>query len=346
MKKALILATIIVGLVSFIYILNSFSASEVFDPFKNASLWAVLGFIAVSFLISCVLTLKWYVINKSMGINIPFWHLYFYRLAGYCISYVTPGPRIGGEPVMANLLKKRGVDYVKSLSAMLVDKTFDASSSGITFVIGVLAAITWLALPSDTKYLMILIAAIFCALIIYFYSRMLQGKDFLLKILSITSLDRLGIVKKYRQKIVSFEKISIRFYKKEKTAFVAAAVLAFTGVILTFFEYFFVLKILGQSTSVLGIFLMVSFVGIALLLPIPAAIGSLEAGQVFAASLNSLKSSIGLGVSFIIRARDVVWVSLGFLLLAYFGFDIKRFFRRLFRRYIRINKNVKVYLQE
>jgi len=346
LKKAIIIGSIIVGIMGFIYILNSFSAKEVFEPFKNASLFSVLGFIFISFLMSVVLTKKWHVINKSIDIKIPFWELYLYRLSGYCISYLTPGPRVGGEPVIASLLKKRGINYMKSLSAMVIDKTLDASASGVVFIIGVFTALSWFALPGNTKSLMIVVAVLFAAIIGYFYYRMLKGKNFLGKIIQITKMNKISFLKKYEKKITDFEELIIKFHKTKKKAFLKATSLAFLSVILMFFEYFFVLRILGESTSVVGLFLIVAFVGAALLFPIPAAIGSLEAGQISAAAINGLKSSIGFGISIIIRARDLVWVFMGFMLLFYFGFDIKRFFKKSLRKYVRINKNVKVYFKE
>lgn len=346
MKKILIIATVIIGVISFFYIIGSFSTKEVFEPFLNASWWAITGFILVSFLISVSLTKRWEVINKTVGIKIPFWQLYLYRLAGYCISYVTPGPRVGGEPVVAGLLKKRGINYMQSLSAMVVDKTLDGSVSAVVFIIGTIAAISWFALPQNITLVLIISAVFFAALIAYFYYRMLKGKDFIALLIRFLRLDKIKKIKKYEQKIVSFEKLIIRFYKKEKKAFIIATLLCVVNIVLMFFEYTFVLAILGEKTSAIGIFFIVAFIGAALLFPIPAAIGSLEAGQVSAAAINSMKSSIGFSLSLIIRVRDIIWVIIGFLILFYFGFDIKNYFKKFFRKYIKINKNIKVYLRD
>ncbi|RJQ18123.1 UPF0104 family protein [Candidatus Woesearchaeota archaeon] len=344
-KSWLIWASIIIGLVFFGYILGKFPLSDLIEPFENASLLSILFFILVSFLITLNNTLKWHLVNKAMGIKIGFWELYKYRLAGYSVSYVTPGPRVGGEPTMAALMKKKGVEYVQSISAMVIDKSIEVSTSGLLFIIGVLVVLIGFALPQNIRVFMIVAAVVFGIIIGFFYYRMLNGNNFFLKIIRVLRLDTFKFVKKYEQKLILFESLILRFYNKERTAYFIILFFTILGWVLMYFEYSAALAILGEHASIIGIFLMVSFVGAALILPIPMAIGSLEAGQITAFSIVGLKSSLGVTLAFLIRARDFLLIFAGFLLLVYYGFDVKKQLQKVFRKSVTIKKNVKVPLR-
>lgn len=347
MKNKIILGlSLAIGVIAFLYIVNSYSFDEVFTPFRNASLWAIGGFILASFLITVVLTKRWQTVNKALGIDVPFWDLYLYRFAGYCISYITPGPRVGGEPVMASLLKKRGVDYTKSLSAMVIDKTIDAAMVGIVFIIGVLVLLVGFALPDSVKNGMILAAIIFASLIGYFFYRVINGKQVLGSLFRVFRLHTIHRLKRFEQKLLAFEKVMIRFYTRKKRSFLNVVLWELLLFPLMWLEYTSAMGILGIGIDAMGVFLLVTLTAAAMLLPIPAALGSMEAGQISALAAKSIKTSLGLSLAIIIRIRDLIYVFFGFLLLFYFGFDIRKVVKKMFRKYVRVNKNVKVYLRE
>ena len=72
------------------------------------------------------------------------------------------------------------------------------------------------------------------------------------------------------------------------------------------------------------IFLIVTLVGIAYLLPIPMALGTLEAGQISAFAILSLSTAAAVGMSFIIRAKDMLIAFWGVGILSFYGFDINK----------------------
>jgi hypothetical protein len=83
-----------------------------------------------------------------------------------------------------------------------------------------------------------------------------------------------------------------------------------------FVEYKLALLLLGYDASFAAIFIVFSFVALAYIIPVPAALGALEFGQSSASAILRVSSGIGLALSIVIRGRDMIWVFLGLSYLA------------------------------
>jgi uncharacterized membrane protein YbhN (UPF0104 family) len=60
-------------------------------------------------------------------------------------------------------------------------------------------------------------------------------------------------------------------------------------------------------------------VGLAYIIPVPAAIGVLEVGQLSAFSLLNLSSSLGIAASIVIRAKDSIITLIGLIIISFKG---------------------------
>ena len=89
-----------------------------------------------------------------------------------------------------------------------------------------------------------------------------------------------------------------------------------------FIEYKLATMLLGINVGVVEIFFIVTFVGVALLFPIPMAVGVLEAGQLSAFALINLPANAGIALAFLVRMKDIIWAIIGIILLATYGFHV------------------------
>lgn len=69
----------------------------------------------------------------------------------------------------------------------------------------------------------------------------------------------------------------------------------------------------------------------ALLFPVPMAVGALEAGQVSAFNMIGLAGGAGVALAFLVRMKDFIWGVAGIILLAIFGFDVKTTIERKYK---------------
>jgi uncharacterized protein (TIRG00374 family) len=322
LKRILIVLSIVIGIGVFIYILGTFSIRDVLSSFKYLKLSYVLGFICASLFIQCMLTSRWLIVLKYQGIKLGFFKATMYRLAGYSISYLTPGPRVGGEPVTAGLMTKDGVDFKNALSGIGIDKVIETACSGIFFVFGGLIVLVTVSLPSSTKIPIIIALLLFSLAIGYFVYKLIKGEYFFSYLFRVLRLHKIRALQKYENNINYFEDLLGSFYRRKRLYFFATILISVLAWVGMYFEYQFLAYILGVQIGIDKIFLIVSFVGVAQLTPIPMALGTLEAGQIGAFAIFGVKKGSAIALSLMVRARDLVIVGVGLVVLSYYGLNI------------------------
>ncbi len=328
-RHLIIIISIIIGIVGMGIILQQYSFKDIFQFFKNFDWRYLILYIVAVFLIQIVLTWRWKVVIDSRKIKIPFWSLVKYRIVGTSINFLTPGPRVGGEPTQATLMKKHGVEFTEGLTSIMIDKIIDVSTSGILFMFGVFLLVLNYALPENTKYFLLIGGIAFVAIITLFYYRMLTSQHFFLKIFHLLKLDRLKAkwIKKTEKKIEEVELMMIQFYKHDKKHFIYALLISVLSWVLMFFEYKLATTLLGVNANFAALFVIISFVGIACLFPIPMSIGALEASQISAFAVMGLGTSAGVALAFLIRFKDIFVAIVGLIILLIYGINIGKFFK-------------------
>jgi uncharacterized membrane protein YbhN (UPF0104 family) len=77
------------------------------------------------------------------------------------------------------------------------------------------------------------------------------------------------------------------------------------------FEYWLALLFLGQNIAFWQLIAVITAARITLLSPVPGALGVLEAGQALAMAALGYDPSLGISLSLLIRARDILFGLLG-----------------------------------
>ena len=302
----------IIGIVIIVFLFWYIRVDEVFKAFSHFSLVNLVLFIIVSIAIMMSLTWKWSIILRSQGYKIPFSKLFIYKLAGFGVSYVTPAAHMGGEPVRAYLLShNHNIEFKKSLSSVVIDKSLDLSLNGFFACITILIILANFTVSKKAATLMIFGFFAMAAAIYSFYHLTITGKGFFTTCFRLLRLNKWKVTKKYEKDIKGMEFHLIQFFKYNKKAFRDAFLIFLLIWILMFIEYKLALLLLGYNASFAAIFIVFSLVGLAYIIPVPAALGALEFGQSSASALLKISSGIGLALSIVIRGRDMIWVFFG-----------------------------------
>jgi uncharacterized protein (TIRG00374 family) len=320
---------LIVGILLLVFLMKKIPFEQIIEQFRQASFFAVIGFITISIIMMLLQTMRWQVITKSEGMKIPFLNLLSYKIVGFGISFITPAAKVGGEPIRAGLMKKHGVSFHKGLSTIIIDKLMDFSTIGLLFGIAVILAVTTMDFPVTIKLMMGSIALFFAGLIAYIYYQLLHKKNFLLRLFKRLRLNKIKSLTNVEEKLVEFEETIRSFYIHKKKAFMKIVLLSVLNWLSMFIEYKFAILIFGiSSISFSAIFLIITMMGIAYLFPIPLALGVLEAGQVSTFNALDLNPLAGFGLSMIIRFRDLAWTFVAFAILAFYGFSLSKAFKK------------------
>lgn len=332
-KNWLTIIFILIGFVGLYFILHEYSIKEIFYTYKNFDPLMLILYATAVLSIFTILTWRWDVILKSRNIKIPFRKLIIYRTIGTGINFLTPGPRVGGEPTQATLMTKHDVDFTEGLTTIMIDKIIDTTTSGLLFIIGVLLVGIKYSYTPQIKVLLTVLGTAFVIIVGLFYYRMLTSRHFFLRIFHLLRLDRIKnkFWLKAEKKIEEIELMMIEFYKNNSKAFIAALGISVLSWIAMFFEYYFLTQLLSINVGVVEIFFIVSFIGMALLFPIPMAIGALEAGQISAFALIGLQASSGIALAFLVRLKDIIIAIIGMILLAFYGFHVPKVVKKKYR---------------
>ncbi len=302
--------------------LQKASLSEILSIVAGLSLAQWTGLFLLNASLILLFSSRWWVIARAMAGPLPYLALCAYRLAAFGVSYFTPGPHFGGEPLQVWMLHRRHrVPSATALAAVGLDKTFELLAN-FTFLLIASMIVLHAGILIESLRIAMLVVAVLCFLLPAVYLASLwQGRN------PIAHLIR-SIEKQFRG-LPQFERISaiLLSAEKEMVSFLrqrpvlllqilGLSVLFWIGLI---FEYWLAVRFLGQRLSLLQIIAAIGAARIAILLPIPAGLGTLEASQVLIFQTLGISPAVGLSLSLLIRARDLSFGLIGLALAGRYG---------------------------
>src|SRR3712207_2730543 len=130
MRKFHIWLLLLVGGALFFYFLFTLNWSEAFTVIAEGNPMYLAIYLVASIAIRLLQALRWQVVLQAKRVKLPFWRALSYRTAGAAVSFVTPGPKVGGEAVTAGLLARhkvrgRKVKFSKGLSTLMIDRSVE-----------------------------------------------------------------------------------------------------------------------------------------------------------------------------------------------------------------------------
>jgi uncharacterized protein (TIRG00374 family) len=294
---------------------------ELFAGLSTLTLPQVAALLLVNLLFVLILTMRWALILRGLGASVGLIRLVSYRLAGYAVSYLTPGPQFGGEPVQLYLANKRSnLRYDVGSASILLDKTFELLGNfaflGLAFLaivpLGILSSSRlMLALPLPSLLIAVpaaYLGAVFFGIrpLSWLAGRLPAGLPSRPGIQKIDALIRSGesrIVAYCRQRVRTLLQI-LAFFLLVWTVSLA--------------EMRLVLHFLGVPATLRQTLLILAGGKFAFLLPFPGALGALELTYVSVFEILELGKETGMSLVLYMRARDLLFAAVG-LIVAFAG---------------------------
>ena len=122
--------------------------------------WAV--WIGINLVVLILLASRWLILTRALGLHISLLQILSIRQAGAMVSFVTPGPQFGGEPLQVFWLWRRYL--VPGPSAMLavgLDRFFELFVNFCVLLIAVLLLVGSATTPEiDSVTVIVLLASI------------------------------------------------------------------------------------------------------------------------------------------------------------------------------------------
>jgi len=249
--------------------------------------------------------------------GIGFWTLYRVRWCGEAVNNVVPSAYVGGEAVKVYLLHKRGADSGEAAASVIIGRSLQTLTQVIFIALGSAAFLT--LAPADSgvrKGLMLALAGSIAAVGALFWLQSRGMFTVLFKLLDRFGI-RLAMLESRRASLKKIDDRVVKFYRCERSRVVASASAYLCGWLLDTLDIFLVAWLVGTPISWTQALAIEAFVGVAKILGlfVPGAIGVQESGIALVCRAAGLSDAFGLSYAIIRRGREVVYSSIGWLLL-------------------------------
>lgn len=334
-KFLLFLLSLLIGVALFIWIGKTVGWQEIKNAFLVFTGWHGIVIFLLTLLVMSISNWKWLEILKGEGVKISFRGLFRPYLAGFSVMFLAPVLFWGGEVFRGYVLKRRNaVPWSKGMSSIIIDRILEWTANLIVIFFGVLIFLFMIGLPPAKLAIIFGGAFLFFAVgISYFYLKVFRRESVVELILKILGLKRLG----EESAILKTEKEIFIFFKYKKKSLGKAFGLAFLRAGATYLRAWLLILFLGKEISLISALSILGFNYLAMMIPIPTALGSHEAIQTFAFSSLGLGASLAPAFTMIIRGAELIVALAGVIILFRLGIIILK--DTLFKRLNNFNKN-------
>ena len=288
---------------------------EIWNTLSQLKLWQIGLLFVLNSGVVFAITARWWMIIHADHPHVPFLALVRYRLSTFGISYFTPGPQVGGEPLQVyNLQQNHGVSFARATSAVIMDKLIEFLGNSILIVAGLTAALQVGMISANEKFplgSLLPLAAILIIPIIHL-TLLYHGRYPLSSILRPAG-SLFGNPAWMRLIIVS-ERMAASFTRRRLSAVLGALFFSLLALAGTLLEYALMTSFLGAHLTFTQNLAGLTSALLAFVLPLPGGLGALEASQVYALTSMGYAPALGISLSLLIRARDLMNAGLGLLL--------------------------------
>lgn len=309
-----------------LWVARTVSVREALLAIRRLQGWEIGALVLANLLVLLALNGRWWLLLHGQGYSIPFLPLLGYRLAAFALSYITPGPHFGGEPLQVLLVERNhGVPRPTAIAAMTLDKLLELIVSFTFLTVGVLAVVRWRLLPEGGgQEAAVLLAVLACLPIGYLFATS-SGRYPISTLVNKLAELPLGRRRPTWQTRLRQAAATLRtaesqagcFYHDAPRMLLLAILVSLVGWLLLLAEYWLMVAFLGIRLTLPQLVTAVTAAHIANLLLLPAGLGALETSQVVAFRLLGLDPAVGLSVGLLIRTRDTLLTALGLMFASF-----------------------------
>ncbi len=316
--RALKLVLLVLGIAAIVYAIHRIGWAPILEALARLTWWQLALLCLPYAVITAVDTLGWrYAFPRDPA---PFLRLVGARLAGEALNLVTALGSMGGEAVKAWLIR-RDVTYEASVPSVVIAKTTLTIAQALFLLIGV--ALAWSLLATDSRVIsaMVWLLVVEIAAVAGFVGVQVVG--------IVGRAGRLlqwfGVVQRqdYAQRLDA----ALRdYYRRDWRRLALSTGCHLAGWLLGAVEAYLILFFLAIPADLVTATVIEALgagVRFAAFL-VPASLGAFESANAAAFEAMGLGAGAGLAFSFVRRARQVVWIGIGLVVLVTMGWLAKR----------------------
>ena len=316
-KLFLVLISFLIGVILFIWIGEVVGWQEVKKAFLVFTGWQGLAILGLTILMAIVGTWKWREILRGGGITVSFFDLFRPYLAGFSVMFLAPILFWAGEIFRGYVLKeKNSIPWSKGMASIIIDRILEWTANLVVVFFGGIFFLLMIGLPPKDLGMIFGGVFLFCAAgITFFYFKSFKRESMAKAFLKIFN-------QKLDSQPLEIEKEIFIFFKLKKKEMWRGFGLSFLRAGIMLLRTWLLILFLGKSISALPALSILGFTYLAVMIPIPTALGSHEVIQTFA--FNSLGLGMGTATAFtmIIRGAELILAFYGIIILFRLGLEL------------------------
>lgn len=316
-KFILFLFSFFIGFGLFVWVGKTIGWQEVKNAFLVFTGWQGLVIFGLTLLTALIGTLKWQEILKGEGVSVSFKKLLGPYLAGFSLMFLIPIVLLGGEIFRGYVLKEKdSVVWSKGMASVIIDRILEWTANLTVILFGILLFLYNIGLPPKNLILVFGgVFLVFAAATAFFYFKVSKKESivkFCLKMLGLKILNE-------QNTFLEIEKVIFGFFRARKKSMWNAFSLSFLRAGVMWIRTWLLIMFLGKGIGWLPALSILGFSYLAVMIPIPTALGSHEAIQVFSFSSLGLAASSATAFTMIIRGAELILSLIGVVILFRLG---------------------------
>lgn len=304
-----------------VWALRDIPFQEVWETIKRLSWSQVASLAVLNMVIVLALSSRWWLLLHSQGYNLPYSSLVAYRQAAFGVSYLTPGPQFGGEPLQVYMTRNRhAVPGTIAIATVSLDRLLELVANFFFLALGAFIILRGRLFGSFLGFEASMIGiGLLCLPVVYLFA-LWSGREPLTWLMEQIPIRFafLPRVQRVQRVLTSAEAQAKLFCQQRPVALIQAMLLSMLIWAALIAEFWLVLNFLGAGLTLPQTIGVMTLARLAFLSPTPAGLGTLEASLVLAMGALGLSPALGIGISLLIRARDITFAGLGLLFGLYF----------------------------
>jgi len=259
-------------------------------------------------------TVQWMLILREAGLRHGFLRVFWARLSGYAITYLTPSMYFGGEPVRAMLLKDDGATYKRIAATIVLDKYIELFTKLPLIVVGFAFVVLLLRVELPFVVLVGALIAAFCGFFAFVSSHLFGGARFIRRLAKrlLAPLVRIRprLAVRALRFATEFEHDVAQIIRRRGVFYLAMGI----GILYSAVEVFqtwYVLVVLGHASVVHPFVIYATIVVQGLISILPGNIGGMEGVHLFIFNVLGIGTALSLIYTVILRIGQMSFVFLG-----------------------------------
>ncbi len=339
-RKALLTqGALLVGALLLLWLaVRNVSLREVASALRSLSARDIALLVALNLGAWMLAAWRWWLILLGFGHRLPWLQVFRYRITVFGLSYITPGPQVGGEVLQVYYPTARnGVPAAVSLAAAAVDKSLEFLGNFTFMAVGLTLALWRQPIVGEASLLGLLLllalllvpvgllAAIWrgrkpFSAIVGWVARLLTPQR-RVRLRRLPALRTAPRFQRFQQTTVHTEEL-IHWLAHHRPWVFASTMLVTLLAQITFAGEFWVMnRLLGIAIDPLSAISALTLVYFGFLLPVPGGLGAMEAALVTGYTALGFTATQALSQALLMRVRDITIAAIG---LAMGGVDLRR----------------------